>query len=149
MFIFFLIVVPAAIQAQDFNFYGVKFGMVKSEVERVFKIDSKYGTNKVENPGHYMDLLFFGFDHKNRLFYAEVYYHLKDNERNEALLLAVKEAFEDPIKTSYKDVEVKTDTYTDVSRYGTSKSLIMKLTSKSLHSEYISHLKSEILSKMK
>lgn len=145
----FLILIPEMGKAQDFNFYGVKFGMAKSEVERVFSIKSEYGLHEVKNPGHYMNSLFLGFDHKDRLFYAEVYYQLEGNERDEALRLAVKEAFEDPINKLYKDVEVKIDTYTDVSRYGKSKSLVMKLTSKSLRSEYISNLKREILGLMK
>jgi hypothetical protein len=65
------------------------------------------------------------------------------------LALALKEKFEDPIKKSYKDIETKMDPYKDVSGQETSEYIVMKLTSKSLRSEYIDYLRGDILRKMK
>jgi hypothetical protein len=70
----FLILVPGILKAADFDFYGVRFGMTKEAVEKVFRMDGKSGGHEVENPGHYIKKLYLGFDHKNRLFYIESYY---------------------------------------------------------------------------
>jgi hypothetical protein len=145
----FLILFPGTLTAADFDFYGVRFGMTREAVEKVFRMDGKSGGHEVENPGHYMKKLFLGFDHKNRLFYIESYYPWEGMEHNYALALALKEKFEDPIKKSYKDIETKMDPYKDVSGQETSEYIVMKLTSKSLRSEYIDYLRADILRKMR
>jgi hypothetical protein len=145
----FLILVPGILKAADFDFYGVRFGMTKEAVEKVFKMEDKSGGHEVENPGHYINRIYLGFDHKNRLFYVEAYYLWESIERNYALALALKEKFEDPIKTSHKEIEIKMDTYKDAGGQGTSEYIVMKLTSKPLRSEYIDYLKADILRKMR
>ena len=145
----FLILVPGILKAADFDFYGVRFGMTKEAVEKVFKMEDKSGGHEVENPGHYIHRIYLGFDHKNRLFYVEAYYLWESIERNYALALALKEKFEDPIKTSHKEIEIKMDTYKDAGGQGTSEYIVMKLTSKPLRSEYIDYLKADILRKMR
>ncbi len=149
IFIFFLLLVPGFLKAADFYFYGITLGMEKTEVNGFFKITSEYGLHQAENPGHYMSKLFFGFDHKNRLFYIEAYYPLEGNEKGVALSLALKEKFETPIKQLHKDIEIKIDTYKDVSRYGTSQYIVMKLTSNPIRDEYLKYLKGDILDQMK
>ena len=83
------------------------------------------------------------------MFYVEAYYLWESIERNYALALALKEKFEDPIKKSHKDIEIKMDTYKDASGQGISEYIVMKLTSKPLRSEYIDYLKLDILRKMR
>ena len=146
----FLILLPGVLNAADFDFYGVRLGMAKEAVEKVFKmVTTQSGGYEVENPGHYIKRLYLGFDHKNRLFYIEAYYPWEDIEHNYALALALKEKFEDPIKKLYKDIETKTDPYKEVSGQETIEYLVMKLTSKHLRSEYIDYLRLDILKKMK
>ena len=147
--VFFLLSVPGFLKAADFDFYGIKFGMEETEVDRIFKITSEYGVYEAQRPGHYMSKLFFRFDHNNRLFYIEAYYSLERNEKSVALSLAIKEKFETPIKQLYKDIEIKTDTYKDVSRYGTQEYMIMKLTSNPIRDEYVKCLKGNILNQMR
>jgi hypothetical protein len=144
-----LFLFPGMLKAADFDFYGVRFGMTKEAVEKVFKMEDKSGGHEVENPGHYINRIYLGFDHKNRLFYIEAYYLWESIERNYALALALKEKFEDPIKKSYKEIEIKMDTYKDAGGQGTSEYIVMKLTSKPLRSEFIDYLKLDILRKMR
>jgi hypothetical protein len=145
----FLLLFPGMLNAADFDFYGAKFGMTKEAVEKVFKMEFKNGGHEVENPGHYIHRIYLGFDHKNRLFYVEAYYLWESIERNYALALALKEKFEDPIKKSHKEIEIKMDTYKDAGGQGTSEYIVMKLTSKPFRSEYIDYLKADILKKMR
>jgi hypothetical protein len=149
LLIFFAWSFPGVLKAADFDFYGVKFGMAKEAVEKVFKIETKHGSHEVENPGHYVNRLLLGFDHKNRLFYVEAYYLWESIEHNFALALALKEKFEDPVKRSYKDIEIKMDSYKDVSGHETSEYIVMKLTSKPIRNEYIEYLRTDILRQMK
>ncbi len=142
-------VAPAIVNAQGFDFYGAKFGMQKEEVGKIFAFRTEYGFHQAENPQHNMNSLFFGFDHKNRLFSIETYYGMGRNEEEKALLLAVKERFEDPIKRSHKDIEIVVDTYSETWGDGMAKSLVLKIVSKPLKREYINYLKGEILKKMK
>ena len=147
---FFLILTPGIPEAANFDFYGVKFGMAKEAVEKVFKMGAtKPGGYEAENPGHYMKRLYLSFDHKNRLFYIEAYYPWEDMEHNYALALALKEKFEDPIKKSYKEIEIKTDSYKEASGQETTDYIVMKLTSRPLRREYIDYLRLDILKKMK
>lgn len=147
---FFLILAPGIPEATDFDFYGVKFGMAKEAVEKVFKMGAtKPGGYEAENPGQYMKRLYLSFDHKNRLFYIEAYYPWEDIEHNYALALALKEKFEDPIKKSYKEIEIKTDSYKEVSGQETTDYIVMKLTSRPLRREYIDYLRLDILKKMR
>ncbi len=150
LFGFFLILAPEAPEAADFDFYGIKFGMAKEAVEKVFKVGvTKPGGYEAENPGHYMKKLYLSFDHKNRLFYIEAYYPWEDIEHNYALALALKERFEDPVKKSYKDIEIKTDSYKEASGQETIDYIVMKLTSRPLRREYIDYLRLDILKKMR
>jgi hypothetical protein len=145
----FVILAPAIANAQGFDFYGAKFGMLKEEVGKIFKLKTESGVDQAEDPQHNMRSLFFGFDHKDRLFLIEAYYPMSRNERDVALLLAIKERFEDPIKKNHRDIEIIVDKYSETSSYGTSKSLVMKIVSKPLQNEYISYLKAELLKAMK
>jgi len=132
----------------EFDFYGVKFGYSKDEVDKVFSTNTKYGITEAEKPGHRINKLYFTFDNNNKLYNIEVYYGLGDSrEMNEALLQAINEKITDPLKNNH-DIEVKSDTYTDVSKYGTYKSIVLKISSKIYSNEYIKHLKADILQKM-
>ena len=145
----FLVLLPGILTAADFDFYGIRFGMAREAVEKVFKIDGTREGHEAENPGHYINKLSFGFDHRNRLFYIEAYYLWDSAEHNFALALALKEKFEDPVKRTYKNIEIKMDTYKEVSGQKTLDYVVMKLTSKRLRSEYIDYLRADILKQMK
>jgi hypothetical protein len=144
-----LILIPGILSAADFDFYGIQFGMTKEAVEKVFKIDGTKGSHEVENPGHYINKLYLGFDHKNRLFYIEAYYLWESMEHNFALALALKERFEDPIKKSHKEIEIKMDTYKEASGQKIADYIVMKLISKPLRSGYIDYLRTDILKQLK
>jgi len=146
----FLILTPGVLEAADFDFYGIKFGMAKEAVEKIFKMGTaKAGGYEAENPGHYMKKLYLGFDHKNRLFYLEAYYPWEDIEHNYALALALKEKFEDPIKKSYKEIETKTEPYKEAGGQETADYIVVKLTSRPLRREYIDYLRADILKKLR
>jgi len=150
LLIFSMFLFPGFLVAADFDFYGVRFGMPKESVEKVYKMAvTKSGGYEVENPGHYVKRLYLGFDHKSRLYYIEAYYPWEDIEHNYALALALKEKFEDPIKKSYKEIETKMDPYKEVIGQEATEYIVMKLTSKPLRGEYIEYLRLDILKKMR
>jgi hypothetical protein len=141
--------IPVITFGADFDFYGVRLGNTKDEVGKVFSISSEYGVNVAKDPGHRISKLFFTFDNNNRLYNIEVYYALgNSNEENEALLQAINEVFTDPLKKR-NDIDVKTDTYTDISRYGNTKYIILNISSKKQSNDYVKYLKSRIIEKMK
>lgn len=149
IFVLIILVVPTISFSADFDFYGIKFGNTKEEVEKVFPFKSDYGTNKAEKPGHRISQLYFTFDNNNKLINMEIYYTLGgSNESNAALLDAISDKFTEPLKRQ-QDIDIKTDNYTDVSKYGNTKYIILKISSKQLTNEYVKHLKSELLEKMK
>ena len=37
------VIVPGLLEAAEFDFYGIKFGMEKKAVEKIFKMDSQIG----------------------------------------------------------------------------------------------------------
>ena len=148
--IIFVFLFPGFLMAADFDFYGIRFGMTKDTVEKVFKlVMTKSGGFEAENPGHYIKRLYLVFDHKSRLFYVEAYYPWEDMEHNYALALALKDKFEDPIKKSYKYIETKMDPYKEVSGQEITEYIVMKLTSKPLRGEYIEYLRLDIIRKMR
>ncbi len=143
-FVFILVSCPTMAGAQAaFGFYGIRSGMEREQVKNIFFFASEYGTHKAANPRHGLSELFFGFDHKERLYFIEAYYDLPRNaEKKEALMAALREKFEEPIKQRYKDVEIKLDIYT--SSQGLSH-IVMSLKSRPLRNEYISHSKGEFV----
>jgi len=133
------------IQTKDLDFYGLRFGMERKQIELLYRIESKNGLNRVQNPGHHMDSLFLYFDHRKRLFRIEAYYKYNVNEEAVALSDALKEKFEDPIAKFYQDIEIKIEN----SKYDSSQFFVMMLTSKSIEDDYIGFLKNVILIEMK
>ena len=134
------------IKTEDFDFYGLRFGMERKQIESLYRVESKNGLNRVQNPGHHMDSLFLYFDYRKRLFRIEAYYKYNVNEEAIALSYALKEKFEDLIAKFYQDIEIKIETH---SKYESSQFFVMILTSKSIENDYIGFLKNEILMEMK
>jgi len=147
---FLFMMYPTFLQAQDF--YGVKFGMLKPDVEKIFTIDSQYRLNQVKNPGHGMNSLYLHFDNNNLLYYIEAYYALtNDNEENEALSLALNSKFIEPVKKLHlqQEIDVKIVTYKSVGEYNASEEfVILKMSSKSIREQYVRYLKESLLKKM-
>ena len=148
--LFLSMMCPTFLQAQDF--YGVKFGMLKPDVEKIFMIDSQSGLNQVKDPGHGMHSLFFHFDNNNRLYYIEAYYSVtNNNEENEALSLALNSKFIEPVKKLrlQQEIDVKIDTYKRAGEYNISEELlILKMSSKPIRGQYVRYLKESLLKKM-
>ena len=116
-----------AAHAKDFDFYGVKFGMSKEEVEeainkkmcpyyptrkKLFKsMGGEWGHYHVDSPGHKILSIYFKFDNKGSLNWMKVNYpySLTSPAKIRPLLNAIKREFAEPIKQRHKDVEVKLD----------------------------------------
>jgi hypothetical protein len=76
--VFLLFVVPAMGHSQDFDFYGLKFGMSKGDVTSVVKTEKRLlpGTEKgvAVNFGRLVERLELFFDQKHRLYAIKAYY---------------------------------------------------------------------------
>lgn len=147
MVVLVILAVPFASHADEF--YGLSFGDSKEKVGRIFKINTQYGLNSVEQPGHEMKSLYFRFDNKQQLFHIEAYYPLgESNEKHEAVLQAVTQRFVDPLNKR-SELEVKTETHSSTDRYGTSRLLVLRITSKPHRQAYIEFLKNDLLQRMR
>jgi hypothetical protein len=144
--VFLLFVVPAMGHSQDFDFYGLKFGMTKGDVSSVVKTEKRMGPETemgvVVNFGRLVEKLELFFDQKHRMYAIKVYYPGYDiPEKHAALLLALEERFKKPIESSHKDVKMK---LSDMQNQ-----VIMSLYSISTREAYILSLKAGMLGNIK
>jgi hypothetical protein len=144
--IFLLFVVPAMGHTQDFEFYGLKFGMTKGEVTPLVKTEKRLRpeTEKAVSIdfGRLVEKLEVFFDQKHRLYAIKAYYpgyHIP--EKRAALILALEEKFKKPIESSDEDVKM------EISE--TQNQVIMSLWSISIREAYILSLKAGILGNIK
>jgi len=110
--VFLLFVVPTMGHSQDFDFYGLKFGMSKGDATSVVKTEKRLlpGTEKgvAVNFGRLVERLELFFDQKHRLYAIKAYYAGYDiPEKREALILALEEKFKKPIESSHEDVKME------------------------------------------
>ena len=144
-----LLLSPMTVFGAEFDFYGIKFGNTKEEINKVFSITNVDGTNKAKEPEHKMDDLYFKFDNNNCLYQIEAYYILRSsNEENEALLQAIDEHFVIPLKKQ-TEIKVITENYTYEGTYGSIKYYILKISSKKQTDDYVRYLKNKIIQEMK
>ena len=144
--VFLLFVVPTLGHAQDFDFYGLKFGMTKGDVASVVKTKKRLlpGTEKgvAVKVGRLVERLEVFFDQKHRLYAIKAYYQGFDiPEKREALILALEEKFKKPIESSHKDVKME---LSDMQNQ-----VIMSLYSISTREAYILSLKEGVLKTIK
>ena len=144
--ILILFVVPAIGHSQDFDFYGLKFGMTKGDVTSVVKTEKRLRPETEKGVsidfGRLVEKLEVFFDQKHRLYAIKAYYPEYDiPEKREALLLALEEKFKKPIESSHEDVKMELSE--------TQKQVIMSLYSKSIREAYILILKAGILGNIK
>lgn len=144
--ILILFVVPAIGHSQDFDFYGLKFGMTKGDVTSVVKTEKRLRPETEKGVsidfGRLVEKLEVFFDQKHRLYAIKAYYPGYDiPEKREALLLALEEKFKKPIESSHEDVKMELSE--------TQKQVIMSLYSKSIREAYILSLKAGILGNIK
>ena len=141
-----LFVVPAMGHSQDFDFYGLKFGMSKGDVTSVVKTKKRLlpGTEMgvAVKVGRLVERLEVFFDQKHRLYAIKAYYQGFDiPEKREALILALEERFKKPIESSHEDVKME---LSDMQNQ-----VIMSLYSISIREAYILSLKEGVLKTIK
>ena len=144
--VFILFAVPSMGQSQDFDFYGLKFGMTKGDVASVVKTKKRLlpGTEKgvAVKVGRLVERLEVFFDQKHRLYAIKAYYQGFDiPEKREALILALEERFKKPIESSHEDVKME---LSDMQNQ-----VIMSLYSISIREAYILSLKEGVLKTIK
>jgi hypothetical protein len=144
--VFLLFVVPAMGHSQDFDFYGLKFGMTKGDVSSVVQTEKRMGPETemgvVVNFGRLVEKLEVFFDQKHRLYAIKAYYPGFDiPEKREALILALEEKFKKPIESSHEDVKMELSEMQN--------QVIMSLYSISIREAYILSLKSGVLKTIK
>jgi hypothetical protein len=144
--VFLLFVVPAMGHSQDFDFYGLKFGMTKGDVTSVVKTEKRLlpGTEKGVSIdfGRLVEKLEVFFDQKHRLYAIKAYYPGFDiPEKREALILALEEKFKKPIESSHEDVKMELSEMQN--------QVIMSLYSISTREAYILSLKAGVLGNIK
>jgi hypothetical protein len=144
--VFFLFLVPAMAHSEDFDFYGLKFGMTKGGVASVAKTEKRLlpGTEKgvAIDFGHLVERLEVFFDQKHRLYAIKAYYAGYDiPEKREALILALEEKFKKPIESSHEDVKME---FSEMQNQ-----VIMSLYSISKREAYILSLKAGVLGNIK
>lgn len=144
--VFFLFLVPAMGHSQDFDFYGLKFGMTKGDVTSVVKTKKRLRpeTEKGEAKdfGRLVQRLELFFDQKHRLYAIKAYYRGYDiPEKHQALILALEEKFKKPIESSHEDVKMELSE--------TQNQVIMSLYSISIREAYILSLKAGVLGNIK
>jgi hypothetical protein len=144
--IFLLFVVPAMGYTQDFDFYGLKFGMTKGDVASVVKTEKRLlpGTEKGVSIdfGRLVERLEVFFDQKHRLYAIKASYPGYDiPEKREALILALEEKFKKPIESSHKDVKME---FSEMQNQ-----VIVSLYSISIREAYILSLKEGVLKTIK
>ena len=144
--VFFLFVVPAMGHSQDFDFYGLKFGMTKGDVTSVVKTEKRLRPETEKGVavdfGRLVKRLELFFDQKHRLYAIKAYYAGYDiPEKREALLLALEEKFKKPIESSHEDVKIELSEMQN--------QVIMSLYSISTREAYILSLKEGVLGRIK
>jgi hypothetical protein len=144
--VFILFAVPSMGHSQDFDFYGLKFGMTKGGVASVAKTEKRLlpGTEKgvAKDFGRLVKRLEVFFDQKHRLYAIKAYYPGYDiPEKHEALMLALEEKFKKPIESSQEDVKIEL--------IEEQNQVIMSLYSISIREAYIQSLKAGVLGRIK
>lgn len=144
--IFLLFVVPAIGHSQDFDFYGLKFGMTKGDVTSVVKTEKHLRPETEKGVsmdfGRLVEKLEVFFDQKHRLYAIKAYYQRYEiPEKGEALLLALEEKFKQPIDQQHEDVDIELNEDEN--------QVIMSLWSISIREAYILSLKAGILGNIK
>jgi hypothetical protein len=144
--VFILFAVPAMGHSEEFDFYGLKFGMSKGDVTSVVKTEKRLlpGTEKGVSIdfGRLVEKLEVFFDQKHRLYAIKAYYPGFDiPEKREALILALEEKFKKPIESSHEDVKMELSEMQN--------QVIMSLYSISTREAYILSLKADVLGNIK
>jgi hypothetical protein len=144
--VFFLFVVPAMGHSQDFDFYGLKFGMTKGGVSSVVKTEKRLlpetEMGVAKDFGRLVKRLELFFDQKHRLYAIKAYYPVYDiPEKRKAMLLALEEKFKKPIESSHEDVNMELSEMQN--------QVIMSLYSISTREDYILSLKARVLGNIK
>ncbi|MGD8228049.1 MAG: hypothetical protein PVI20_09730 [Desulfobacteraceae bacterium] len=144
--VFLLFAVPQMGHSEDFDFYGLKFGMTKGGVASVAKTEKRLlpGTEKgvAIDFGRLIEKLEVFFDQKHRLYAIKAYYPGYDiPEKHEALILALEEKFKKPIESAHKDVKMEVSEMQN--------QVIVSLYSISIREAYIKSLKEGVLGNIK
>jgi hypothetical protein len=144
--VFLLFVVPAIAHSQDFDFYGLKFGMTKGGVTSVVKTEERLlpetEMGVAKDFGRFVKRLELFFDEKHRLYAIKAYYPgYGIPEKRKALILALEEKFKKPTETSHEDVKMEFS--------GKQDQVIMSLHSISMREAYILSLKADVLKDIK
>jgi hypothetical protein len=144
--VFILFAVPSMGHSEEFDFYGLKFGMSKGDVTSVVKTEKRLlpGTEKGVSIdfGRLVEKLEVFFDQKHRLYAIKAYYPGFDiPEKREALILALEEKFKKPIESSHEDVKMELSEMQN--------QVIMSLYSISTREAYILSLKAGVLGNIK
>jgi len=120
---------------EPFDFYGLRFGMTKEEVNRIMPV---LGDGTVREPGNGMSSLNLRFDREGRLLEIRAQYpRPEDPLRLEGLRRAVKEAFVLPLRSGQPDINATMD------EYGNRAALTLVLMSKGIREQNIEHYKEE------
>jgi len=133
--------VRAAEPAEEFGFYGVRFGMDPQELRKVVSANSE-GTEALD-PRHGMRFLQFAYDYRNKLSEIRASYERpSDGLREAALRLALRDRFIQPITARWRGVTATLDE-------GTNRAVItLVLVSQTMRQEAIDHFRAEYLGRM-
>ena len=130
---------PAA--ADEFSFYGLRFGMVREEVKAQRRTNPE-GTEVID-PGHGMTSLQLTYDYVGRLTEIRASYERPADKLHElALRQALRERFLQPIGQRWRDVSG------DIDEYFNRAALTLVFIATDLRQEALDHFKDQYLKAM-
>lgn len=127
--------------AEEFDFYGVRFGMTPEQVRAALPANAT-GTEALE-PKHGMRYLQFVYDYRNRVGEIRASYERPaDGLRESALRLALKERFSQPVTARWRDISVALDETSNRA------AITLVIVSQAMRQEAIEHFRDEFLRAM-
>jgi hypothetical protein len=104
---------PVGLAAQDeFDFYGLRFGMTRGEIETVMPL--KEGSGIVTDPGHGISSIELSFEREGRLMEIRAVYTRPDEPlEDEGLRRALRERFITPVKSTFPGIQATLDEFSN------------------------------------